>query len=114
MTPIHRTGLLTIDHRETQGVPVESLRRTGLPLTAGEGLFEAHTLTCGHCRTIVVLEPRRTRERANCRKCNHYLCDRCGAAAVQNAECIPLNKLVDQLYETALKQQQSDLNLSKE
>jgi hypothetical protein len=57
----------------------------------------------------VVLEPRRTRERARCRQCNHYLCDRCGAAAAQNAECTPLNKLIDTLYEAALKQQKTDV-----
>jgi hypothetical protein len=104
----HRTGLLTIDHRSTVGMTEESLRRMGLPLSAGKGLFEAETLTCGHCRDLVVLEPRRTRERTVCRDCSHYICDKCGLAATQGVQCKPLNKLLDELYETELKKQKDE------
>lgn len=40
------------------------------------------TMSCRHCRTVVVINPLRTRERSFCRRCNAYLCDRCKAVSL--------------------------------
>lgn len=76
-----REGYLMIDHRVSPGLPEDIARWTGLdPKHCGEGkLLEAATLTCAHCKTVVVKNPLRVRERARCFKCNHYVCDNCYA-----------------------------------
>ena len=48
-------------------------------------VFEADTLTCSHCGTIVVLNKERKRARNWCRHCNCYVCDRPGC----NIDCNP-------------------------
>src|SRR6185437_1135439 len=60
---------------------------------AGEGIKETATMTCGHCKTVVVMNPLRIRERANCFKCDHYICDLCAAAK----ECKPWGQVVDEV-----------------
>lgn len=76
-----REGYLMIDHRASPGLPEDIARATGLdPKLAGEGrLLEAATLTCSHCKVVVVKNSLRTRERASCFKCLHYICDFCSA-----------------------------------
>jgi hypothetical protein len=39
--------------------------------------MHAATLGCPHCGSHVVINPMRTRARANCMKCNQYICDIC-------------------------------------
>jgi hypothetical protein len=76
-------GYLLVDHRFSPGLPEDVALASGYdPKLAGEGkLFEADTLTCAHCKTAVIKNPLRTRERAHCHKCNfHYVCDICAAA----------------------------------
>jgi len=59
--PAHpRLGNLLIDHRAYDG-----------------SVFEADTSTCSHCQRVVVLRADRTRARAYCAKCDHYICDGC-------------------------------------
>lgn len=76
-------GYLLVDHRASPGLPPDIARQSGYdPRHCGEGrVFEAATLTCSHCKCTVVKNPLRTRERAYCFKCNHYLCDGCAVAA---------------------------------
>ncbi len=76
-----REGYLLIDHQASPGLPEDLARTTGLdPKYCGEGKqFEAATLTCSHCKTVVVKNPLRTRERATCFQCLHYVCDFCKA-----------------------------------
>jgi len=74
----------------------------GLPTGAGQGLFEAPTLGCAHCGTIVILNPARQRERAYCPKCDRYMCDNCGAAYGVSRECKPFAKLLDRVQEVAV------------
>ena len=79
---ISQEGYLMIDHRASPGLPEDLARWLGLdPKQSGEGkLLESATLTCSHCKVVVVKNPLRTRERANCAKCgNHYICDLCHA-----------------------------------
>ena len=72
-------GYLFVDHRASPGLPEDIARKSGYdPKHCGEGaLFEAATLTCSHCGCSFVKNPLRTRERAYCQKCDHYICDGC-------------------------------------
>lgn len=75
-------GELWIDHRFSPGLPAEAARCIGLdPSDVKEGkLFEAATMGCSHCNSVVIKNPNRTRERATCLQCsNHYICDWCDA-----------------------------------
>ena len=55
-------GYLMIDHSASPGVPDAE----GMPVRSGQGMFEAPTVTCNHCQTVVVVNPMRNRERAWC------------------------------------------------
>ena len=67
-------GYLMVDHRASPG-----LDKPGM----GEGsIFEAPTLGCAHCATVVVMNPNRKRARAYCAKCDRYICDNCAVVAV--------------------------------
>lgn len=92
-------GWLMIDHRASPGLTEEVSISIGLdPKLTGEGkLLEADTLTCSHCKTVVMKNPLRIRERYNCPKCNfHYICDFCAAAARDpDYNHFPYDKLVD-------------------
>ena len=96
-------GYLLIDHRESPGVPDALLRTIGaeLPQGAGVGMFEAPTITCSHCQTVLILNPLRTRERAYCQKCDHYICDGCGAALAASGVCKPFRQLIEETQEQA-------------
>jgi len=90
-------GYLMIHHA---GPPLPDEFCRGLPLGAGRGLFEAPTYTCSHCQRIVILNQLRNRERAYCRKCDHYICDACGAAAAQTGICRPFKQIIEEAQET--------------
>lgn len=45
-------------------------------------LFEAPAYVCVHCCTVVVMEPRRTRDRELCMRCMAIICDPCAALQV--------------------------------
>lgn len=100
-------GYLLIDNRNNEGVPDELLRAAGMPIGSGRGLFETKTITCSHCQVVVVLNPLRNRDRAYCRKCDHYICDKCGAAyGLSGGECFPYKKKVDEIQEQAALDEQ--------
>jgi hypothetical protein len=90
---------LMIDNRLAPAIPDELLIPLGFPAGAGRGLFETPTITCHHCQANVVLNPNRSRERAWCKKCDHYLCDQCGVALSQTGICKPFGAV---LYEAAI------------
>jgi hypothetical protein len=99
-------GYFMMDHRQTKPVPDKVVVATGLPVGSGAGLFEAPTYTCSHCQRVVVLNPNRRRERAYCRKCDHYICDDCGAhQAATGGECKTFLQVVDEILEAAEKKQ---------
>lgn len=77
-----KEGYLFIDHRASPGIPEAEAIQMGLdPALVKQGkVFEAATLRCGHCMSVFVKNPLRTRERSHCFQCNSYLCDGCGAA----------------------------------
>lgn len=98
-------GYLMIDHRESPGVTPEQAMMAGrntLPVGRGQR-FEAPTVNCSHCERLVVLNPGRTRDRAYCPKCNHYLCDQCEAARVQTGLCKPFAQRIDEFIDAAAK-----------
>lgn len=98
-------GYLLMDNRESPGVPDAVLQAVdpALPLGAGRGLFEAPTITCSHCQRVVIMNPLRTRERAYCAKCDHYLCDECGAALTASGVCRPFTQIIEEVQEQAAK-----------
>lgn len=95
-------GEITIDHRNSPGVPDELVFSAGLPIGAGRGLFEAATYTCGHCQAVVVMNPSRTRERCICHGCQHVICDACAIQKAKTLECRPFEKLVDEILSAAI------------
>lgn len=103
-------GYLLIDNRFTPGLSDEMLREAGLdlPAGAGRGVIEVPTYTCSHCQVVVMLNPNRQRERAYCRKCDHYICDNCGAIRAANGgACKTFNQLLDEVQEAAARQDQA-------
>lgn len=80
-------GYLCLDHRESPGVSDALGVPAGLPLGAGRGLYECPTVTCQHCDAVVLINPKRNRERAWCKYCDHYLCDACGVTLQHSGEC---------------------------
>lgn len=90
-----KEGWLFIDHRASPGLPEPISQRTGLLLGEGK-VAEAATLTCAHCRNVLIKNPDRTRERGYCAKCDSYICDWCVAAMKEPGYVhMPFQKLVD-------------------
>lgn len=98
-----KEGHLVVDHRASPGLKPSDLIGAGFnPLQAEalavpEGkMFEAATLTCGHCNGTVVKNPKRTRERGHCKKCNDFVCDGCAALG----DCYPIQAVIDNVLGT--------------
>ena len=90
-----REGYLFVDHRASPGLPEDMARRMGVP--AGSKMGEVATLTCRHCRAVVIKNPFRERERNSCPKCGYkYICDFC-AAKTRDPDYVhtPYEKVVD-------------------
>ena len=77
-------GELVIDHRGSPGLTPEEAAACGMPgINVGEGTETGlATLGCNHCGGCVIVNPWRTRERAYCRHCDHYICDGCKAVSL--------------------------------
>lgn len=93
-----KESYLLIDHRFSPGLPAEVAISQGLdPSQCGEGkMLEAASLTCSHCKVAVVKNPLRTRERAYCPKCDHYICDLCEAQRLApDYNHAPFEKIVE-------------------
>lgn len=94
-----KEGYLLVDHSASPGLTETQARQAGYdPTLVREGKrFEAGTMTCCHCKTTVVKNLFRTRERASCSKCGgHYLCDLCEAnSRLPEYTHLPYEKLVD-------------------
>jgi hypothetical protein len=78
-------GWLLLDHTASPGIPANIARKIGLPpkLVAEGRKLEAATISCKHCGGAWVKNPRRTRAREYCKKCDHYICDGCAYIAAQ-------------------------------
>lgn len=103
-----REGYLIVDHSASPGLPEDIARQAGYdPKQCAEGKrYEAATLTCAHCKSAVVKNPHRIRERPKCTKCdNHYICDGCAyQASLPTYEHLPFQKLADTILNLAEKQ----------
>jgi hypothetical protein len=73
----------------------------GMPPGSGHGVFESATFTCSHCEAVVVKNPNRSRERTWCKKCDHYICDACGAELARTGDCYPFKAMVNDLLSKA-------------
>lgn len=92
-------GYLLIDHRSSPGIRNDPTCPENIPI-CGEGqMFEAPTITCSHCQTIVIVNMDRTRPRNYCSKCDHYVCDNPGC----NVECTPFRAILDTIAKVAAR-----------
>lgn len=96
-------GYYMTDNRQTPAIADSVVLKHGLPAGAGRGLFESSTFTCHHCQKVVVNDPKRTRPRSWCKKCDHYICDGCGAQLFMTGVCRPFKKVIEEAYEAAIK-----------
>jgi len=96
------SGYLIIDHSESPGIDPsdipEKLRST-TNIVGPNQVFEADVQFCAHCGSQVILNPKRTRPRGYCSKCNHYICDN----PICNKECAPLKQLLDKAERSIIK-----------
>lgn len=97
---------MLIDHSNSPGISDDVARKAGYPVGAGHGMFEAPTITCSHCQTVLIVNPLRTRDRGYCGKCDHYVCDGCGAALKAGGECKTIGQLMDEVQEKEIKEGQ--------
>jgi hypothetical protein len=91
-------GVLEINHRYSPGVPEEVMVKLGMPKEAGkkDSVVEYATFTCADCQKVVIINPKRTRPRGYCPKCNHYICDECEAIRfASGGVCRNFNNAVD-------------------
>lgn len=96
-------GYIYVDNRNA---PVDdaTMVAAGYPVGAGRGMYESATYTCSHCNRVVVIEPKRTRERGYCRKCSQRICDPCNELKAKNFECITVKEIIDHVQESAERQ----------
>lgn len=98
-------GYLRIDCRDGEGITPEQAMKAGrgtLPVGRGR-MIERATINCSHCQAMVVLNPDRTRARAYCPKCDHYVCDLCEAERVRTGVCRPFKQVVAEFVDAAAK-----------
>jgi hypothetical protein len=73
---------------------------------AGGALVETGIVTCSHCQTGVIVNPDRTRIRAYCRKCDHYICDGCEAIRIASGgECKTFKQIMDEHEKLVIQQE---------
>ena len=107
----NREGYVLVDNRASPGVSDDTVRKFDLPPGVNRGLFEAPTYTCSHCQRVVVINPDRSRQREYCRKCDHYICDGCGAKMAVTKECKTFNQIADEIMEAGAKGITPDLKI---
>lgn len=84
-------GELTIDHRCGPGIDAETARKFGMVPAPGGVVSTFKTLQCCHCGCVQVMNPKRTRDRGHCQKCDKYQCDLCTGIGV----CRPFIAVAD-------------------
>ncbi len=95
-------GYFLVDHSESPGIPDQAMP-AGMPPRSGQGKFEAPTFTCNHCPRVVMMNPKRNRERAWCRHCDHYICDYCSGILAATGVCKPYRNFLDELQEAGIE-----------
>lgn len=105
----HHEGYILIDHRDSPGVDAVNINQVDTPIVGPGATYESATYTCSHCHRIVVINPKRTRERPYCARCDHRICDQCdGVRNNSVVTCLPMNAILDKALADALKQEQTD------
>lgn len=97
-------GEFMIDHRNSPGLTAEDLAGFPSPAVAGGELYESALITCGHCRSVVILNPNRSRERGYCPKCDRYMCDECEFLRAQTFACRDYERYLDDLQRSMEQQ----------
>lgn len=93
-----------VDHRHAGGTMSDAhMRVAGLPAGSGRGLHECPTITCNHCRAIVMVNDLRERGRHWCRHCDRYVCDECAARLFVSGVCTPYAKVREEALSAALR-----------
>lgn len=97
-------GYLMVDHRASPGLSEQEAIYAGYdPKFSGEGkVYEADTMTCAHCKNVIVKNPLRTRDRPHCHQCDHYICDVCAVKAKTESVHMPFSKFLDLTITQAL------------
>ena len=94
-----REGYLLLDNRNGPGFTDAEAVAAGLGAFVGMigpgSYVEAATYNCSHCNKEVIANPKRTRARAYCSKCDHDICDGCGTTLKLTGICQPINKTLD-------------------
>lgn len=96
-------GVMYIDNRNAP-VPDDVMVSMGYAPGSGRGVYESATYTCSHCNRVVVIEPKRTRERGYCRKCSQRVCDPCNELKAKTFECLTVKEIADIVQESAERQ----------
>ena len=99
-------GVILLDHSASPGIPDQAL--PGMPPRSGRGKFEAPCYTCSHCQKVVMVNPLRNRDRAWCKKCDHYICDNCGGILAATGVCRTWKQLLDQIQESASRAENTE------
>ena len=89
-----REGEIVIDHRASPGLTPAQVAGFAPAVAKGE-LYESAVVVCGHCDAAVILEPKRTRDRGWCPKCDRYTCDDCEAQRARDGECRSVERRAD-------------------
>lgn len=96
-------GYLLIDHTDSPGISAQEAAKTGAEHVPGGMKFESATINCSHCEALVVLNPKRSRSRGYCPKCDRYVCDLCEAERIKTGVCKPFSWRVDEMLKQAIK-----------
>lgn len=98
-------GLMTIDHRNSPGVPDAVAVATGYPVGGlkADTLFESATFTCPYCEVVVVMNPNRSRPRNYDKKTDHLICDNCAAVKQTGAEMKTMKQIADEILNQAAR-----------
>lgn len=90
-------GYVEVDHRNSPGITAAQAAAVGSRLVVPGGtVFKSATVTCSHCKTVVVLNPNRSRGREYCRNCDHAICDRCALLMKLGHPCRPFDKVIEE------------------
>lgn len=75
---------------------------------SGGAREEGAILTCSHCQKQMRVNPLRTRARAYCAGCDHYICDWCDGMRVRAVvTCRTFNKILDDQQKAAFRAEQA-------
>lgn len=98
-----REGYICVDHRWSPGLPDDVAASVDM-LGYNRDLYESAVARCNHCEAQVVLNPKRSRERGYCRRCDSYLCDACEFERTRTLQCVPFEKKVEEMLKAAVQQ----------